>query len=137
MLYKDNQDPQSKSRAVDKNVAALHNLLKELKSNLAKSQELQILYYNKYVKKRTYRPEESIWLRRKHIKTKRNPKLEHKYLGPLEIVEADRNQAYKLKLLVKQHINIIFYVLSMKRDVTTREAVDQKIADQLQFEEEK
>ncbi len=35
--YKDNQDPQSKSRAKDENAAALHELVKELKLNLANS----------------------------------------------------------------------------------------------------
>lgn len=71
----------------------------------------------------------------KHIKTKRNPKLEHKYLGPCEILEAVGKQAYKLKLPAKWRIHPAFHVSLLERDVTRREAVDQKIADQLRFEE--
>ena len=37
----------------------------------------------------------------KNLKTKQNPKLEHKYLGPFEILEAVGKQAYKLKLSAK------------------------------------
>ena len=40
MSYKNNRDPQPKSWATDKNVAALRELIKELKVNLTKLQEL-------------------------------------------------------------------------------------------------
>ncbi len=60
MSYEDNRDSQSKSRTVDKNAAALRDLMKELKVNLAKSEELQTLYHNKHVKKQTFQPEESV-----------------------------------------------------------------------------
>ena len=98
MSYEDNRDPRSKSRAVDEEAAALCDLMRELKTNLAESQELQNLYHNKHVKERTYRPGESVRFSGKHVKTKRNPKLEHKYLGPFEILEAVGKQAYRLKL---------------------------------------
>lgn len=81
--YEDNRDPRSKSRTAGENAATLRDLIKELKVNLTESQELQTIYHNKHVKERTYRPGESVWLSGKHIKTKRKPKLEHKYLGPL------------------------------------------------------
>ena len=74
----DDRDPRSKSRSADENATALRNLIKELKANLAESQESQMLYHNKDVKEISYRPGESVWLSRKHIKTKRNPKLEQK-----------------------------------------------------------
>ena len=99
--YKDNCDPQSKFRDANKNVAALYDLMKDLKVNLTESQKLQTLYHNKHVKKRIYRPRKSVWLSSKHIKTKQNPKLEHKYLRFFEIVEAVGKQAYKLKLPAK------------------------------------
>lgn len=54
MSYNDNYNPQSKSATINKNTATLYNLIKELKINLAKLQELQILYYNKHIKERVY-----------------------------------------------------------------------------------
>ncbi len=135
MFYEDNRDPRSKSRTEDRNAAALRNLMKELKVNLTESQELQALYHNKHVKERTYRPGDSVWLSRKHIETKKNPKLEHKYLGPFKILEAVEKQAYKLKLPAKWRIHLVFHVSLLERDVARREGVDQKIADQLEFEE--
>ncbi len=53
LFYKNNRDPRYKSWTVDENAAALRNLMKELKVNLTESQELQVLYYNKHVKKST------------------------------------------------------------------------------------
>lgn len=64
-----------------------------------------------------------------------NPKLENKYLGPFEILEAVRKQAYKLKFPAKWRIYLVSHVLLLEKDFTRREAVDQKIADQLEFEE--
>ena len=66
--------------------------------------------------------------------TKQNLKLEHKYLGPFEIVEALGNQVYRLNFPVKWRIHLVFHVLFLERNITRREAVDQKIADQLKFE---
>ena len=74
---------------------------------------------------------------KEYIKTKKNPKPEDKYLGPFEILEAVGKQAYKLKLSSKWRIHPVFHVSFLEKDVTRREAVDQKIADQLDFEEEK
>lgn len=110
--------------------------MKELKVNLAKSQELQTFYYNNHIKKRLYQPEKSVWLSVKHIKTKQNLKLEQKYFGPFQIVQAVKNQAYRLKLPVKWHIYLVFHILLLGRDITKTKAVDQKLANQLKFEEE-
>lgn len=85
----------------DKIAAALRDLMKELEVNLVESPELQNLYHNKHVKKQSYWLEEFVRLSAKHIKTKRNPKLEYKYLGSLEILKAVGKQAYKLKLPTK------------------------------------
>lgn len=133
--YEDNRDPRSKSRTADENAAALRDSIKELKVNLTESQELQTIYHNKHVKERRYRHRESVCLSGKHITTKRNPKLEHKYLGPFEILEAVERQAYKLKLPAKWRIHPVFHVSFLERDIRRREAVDQQIAEQLEFEE--
>ncbi len=135
MSYKDNRNLRSQSRTADENAAALCNLMKELKVNLIVSQELQALYHNKNVKEGTYWPGDSVRLSRKLIKIKKNIKLEHKYLDPFEILEAVGKQAYKLKLPSKWRIHPVFHVSLLERDVTKKEAVDQKIVDQLEFAE--
>lgn len=101
--------------------------------NLIKPQELQTFYYNKHVKKRLYWPEKFVWLSAKHIKTKQNLKFEYKYFDPFDIVEAIKNQAYTFKLSAKLCIYFVFYILFLKKDITRRETVDQKIANQFKF----
>lgn len=133
--YEDNLYPQSKSRAADENAAALQDLMRELKGNLTESQELQILYHNKNVKEHTYWPGKLVRLSGKYIKTNQNSKLKYKYLGPFEIIEAVGKKAYRLKLPTKWRIYHLFHVSLLETDVTRREVVDQKIADQLEFEE--
>ena len=86
--YEDNRDLGSKSQIADENVTVLRDLIKELKENLAESQELQAVYYNKYVKKHLFRLRESVRFNGKHIKTNQNQNLEHKYLDLFEILEA-------------------------------------------------
>ena len=108
MSYKDNCDPRSKFLNVDENAAILRDLMKELKVNLIESQELQAVYHNKRVEKRNYQPGDSVWLSGKYIKTKKNLKLEHKYLDPFEILEAVGKQAYKPKLPAKWRIHPVF-----------------------------
>ena len=135
IFYKDNCDLQSKLQSTDKNAAILHNLIKELKVNLIELQELYTFYHNKYVKKRVYWLKKSVGLNAKHIKIKQNLKLKYKYFGPFWIIEAIRNQVYRLKLLAKWCIHSIFHVLLLERDVTKKQIVDQKIANQLKFEE--
>lgn len=71
----------------DKNLAALRKLIKKLKVNFKESQKLQTLYHNLYVNKQIYQMEESVWLSKKHIKTKKNLKLEHKYFNPFKILD--------------------------------------------------
>ena len=78
-----------------------------------------------------------MWLNGKNIKTKQNPKLEHKYLGPFEILETVGKEAYKLKLPAKWCIHPIFHVLLLEKDIIRRKAVDQKIANQLELKERK
>ncbi len=108
-----------------------------LKLNLAESQEQHTLHYNKQIKEPKYWPCEFVWLSEKQIKTKRNSKLEHKYLGPFEIVEAVENKADMLKLPVKKHILSVFHISRLGKDYTRKQAVDQNSADQLVFEKNK
>lgn len=122
---------------MDKNAIALRDLIKEFKSNLAKSQELQILQYNKHVKKRIYQSEKSVWLRENYIKTKQNFKLEYKYLGRFKIVKTVENNTYRLKFSVQWRICLVFYVTLLKKNIIKKKVIDQKIVDQFQLKEKK
>lgn len=137
MSFNHDRDLRSKSRFPDKNAATVHELMKEFKVNLAESQKLQTIYYNKHVEKLSYGPEKFVRFIAYHIKTKQNPKLENKYLGSFQIVKAVWNQVYKLKLHAKWLINHMFHILILEREVTRREAVDPKIPHELKFEEDK
>ena len=94
-----------------------------------------MLYHNKYIKKQSYRPGYSVWWSGKQIRTKKNPKFEHKYLGPFKVVETVGKQEYKFKLPAKWRIYPVFYVSLLKKNVIKKEALVQKIADQLEFKE--
>lgn len=85
--YDDELDPRSRSKAAGVEAKVLKELLTECKKNLRDAQESQARYHNKSVKERTYAPGETVWLASKHIKTKRNRKLEDKFLGPFEVIE--------------------------------------------------
>lgn len=102
--------------------------------NLTKSKKLQIVYYNKYIKKCSYRLRKSIQFSDKHIKTKRKLKLKYKYLGLFQIFKVVGKQAYRLKLHMKWCIYPVFYVQLLERHIIRREMIDQKITDQLEFE---
>ena len=50
------------------------------KQNLYHAKELQKQTHNKVVKPQNYAPGEKVWLNSKYLKTKRNCKLESKFL---------------------------------------------------------
>ena len=66
--------------------------------NLHHAQKLQKQAYNKEVKPQSYALGNKVWLSSKHLKTKRNCKLEAKFLGPFWVLHPVGKQAYKLKL---------------------------------------
>ena len=71
------------------------------RENLHYAQELQKRAHNKGVKPQNYAPGEKVWLNSKYIKTKRNRKLEAKFLGPFRVLHPIEKQAYKLELAKK------------------------------------
>ncbi|OJT06055.1 Transposon Tf2-12 polyprotein [Trametes pubescens] len=78
-------------------LARLHN---ELRAQLTSAQERQSRYYNKRVMDSpAYKPDQLVWLLRRHIKTTRpSDKLDHRRLGPFPIDRAISDSAYKLRL---------------------------------------
>ena len=99
--YKEEVDPYSKSKSVDKPSAELRKLMFVCRENLYNTQELQKRAHDKGVKPRSYAPGDKVWLNSKYIKTKRNRKLEAKFFGPFRVLYPVEKQAYKLELLRK------------------------------------
>ncbi len=52
-------------------------------------------------------------------------------------MEAVGKQTYKLRMPSKWRIHLMFHIPFLKRDVTRKKVVDQKIADQIEFEKRK
>ena len=79
--YKEDLDPRSKSKTVEKLSSELQNLMAVCQQNLYHAQELQKRAHNKGVKPQSYTSSNKVWLSSKHLRTKRNCKLEAKFLG--------------------------------------------------------
>ena len=79
--YKEDLDPRSKSKTAEKLSSDLRNLMAACQQNLHHVQKLQKRAHNKSVKPQSYAPGNKVWLSSKHLKTKRNRKLEAKFLG--------------------------------------------------------
>ena len=96
--YKEDLDPRSQSKTAEKLFSELRNLIAACQQNLHHAQELQKRAHNKGVKPQSYAPGNKVWLSQKHLKTKRNRKLEAKFLGLFRVLHPVGKQAYKLKL---------------------------------------
>ena len=79
--YKEDLDPRSKSRTAEELSSKLRELMTVCQQNLHHAQELQKQAHNKGVKPQSYASGNKVWLSSKHLKTKRNCKLEAKFLG--------------------------------------------------------
>ena len=124
MSYKDNVDPRSKSKSVDKLSTELRELMIVCRENLHHTQELQKRAYNKGVKPKSYAFGNKVWLNSKYIKTKRNQKLEAKFFGPFRVLHLVEKQAYKLEFPRKWRIHNVFYMSLLEQDTTRKGQVD-------------
>ena len=79
--YEEDLDPRSKLRTAEELSSELRELMTVCQQNLHHAQELQKRAHDKGVKPRSYAPGEKVWLSSKYLKTKRNRKLEAKFLG--------------------------------------------------------
>ena len=96
--YKENLDPRSKSRTTEELSSELQELMIVCQQNVHHAQELQKQAHDKDVKPQSYAPGDMVWLSSKHLKTKRNRKLEAKFLGLFQLLYLVGKQAYKLEL---------------------------------------
>ena len=84
--YKEDLDLRSKSRTAKKQSSKLQKLMTVCQQNLHHAQELQKQAYDKGVKPQSYASCDKVWLSSKHLKTKRNRKLEVKFLGLFRVL---------------------------------------------------
>ena len=96
--YKENLNLRSKSRTAKEPSSKLQELITVCQQNLHHAQKFQKRAHNKGVKPRSYAPGEKVWLSSKYLKTKRNRKLEVKFLGSFWVLNPVGKQAYKPKL---------------------------------------
>ena len=132
--YKEDVDPRSRSKAADELTEELRNLMAACRKNLQNAQELQKRAHDKRTKPRSYAPGEKVWLNSKYIKTKCNQKLEAKFFGLFQVLQPVDSQAYKLELLKQWKIHDVFYMFLLEQDTTRKGRVDEKTAEQLEFE---
>ena len=96
--YKDNLNSCSKLKTAKKLSSELQNLMAICQQNLHHAQEFQKQAHNKGVKPQSYALGNKVGLSSKHLKTKRNCKLEAKFFGLFQILHLVGKQVYKLEL---------------------------------------
>ena len=131
VFYKENLDPRSKSKTAEELSSELRNLMAICQQNFYPAQELQKWAHNKGVKPQSYAPSDKVWLSSKHLKTKRNRKLEAKFFGLFGVLHPVGKQAYKLKQPKKWRIYNVFHVSLLEQNTTNKGQVNDM---QLDFE---
>ena len=124
VLYKEDLDPCSQSRTAEELSSELQKLMTVCQQNLYHVQELQKRANNKGVKPQSYALGNKVWLSSKHFKTKRNCKLEAKFLGLFQVLHPIDKQVYKLKLPKKWRIHNVFHVLLLEQDTIKKGQVN-------------
>ena len=129
--YEKNLDSYLQLKIAEEISSELRNLIAAYQQNLYHAQEIQKQAHNKRVKPQSYAPGEKIWLNSKYLKTKRNCKLEAKFLGFFWVLHPVGKQAYKLELPKKWKIHNIFHISLLEQDITKKGQVNNM---QLNFE---
>ena len=132
--YEEDIDPRSRSKSTEELGAELKDLMAICKETLQHVQEWQTKAHNQVTKPRSYAPGHKVWLISKYIKTKRNRKLEAMVFGPFRVLQPVGKQAYKLEIPKRWRIHDVFHVSLQEQDTTRKGRVDEKIAEQLEFE---
>ena len=132
--YEEDVDPRSRSKTADELTEELRNLMATCRENLQHAQEVQKRAHNKGTKPRSYAPGKKVWLNSKYIKTKRNRKLEAKFFRSFRVLHLVGSQAYKLELPKRWRIHDVFHMSLLEQDTTRKGRVDEKTAEQLEFE---
>ena len=137
VFFKEDIDPYLRCCSANKLAKELKELMEVCCQNLLHIQELQKRAYDKGIKSRSYASGKKVWLNSKSIKTKRNKKLENKFLGLFQVFYVIGKQVYKLELLTTWKIYDIFHVLLLKQDTTRKKQVEKTLSEpkkDLEFE---
>ena len=124
VFYEKDLNPRSKSKTAEELSFKLQNLMAVCQQNLYHAQKLQKQAHNKGVKPRSYAPGDKVWLSSKHLKTKRNCKLEAKFLGLFWVLYPVGKQVYKFELPKKWRIHNIFHVSLLEQDTMKKGRVN-------------
>ena len=92
--------------------------------NIYHTQELQKRGHDKGIKLQSYAPGEKVWLSSKYLKTKRNRKLEAKFLGFFQVLHPVGKQVYKLELPKKWRIHDVFHISLLEQNTTKKGQVN-------------
>ena len=103
--YKEDLVPRSKSRTAIELFFELQKLMTVCQQKLHHVKELQKRGHNKRVKPHSYAPGEKVWLNSKYLKTKRNHKLEAKFLGLFRVLHPIDKQAYSILFGFPLHLS--------------------------------
>ena len=122
--YKQDLNLRSKLKTAEELSFELQNLMAIYQQNLYHAQELQKQAHNKEVKPQSYALGKKVWLSSKHLKIKRNYKLENKVLGLFQVLHPVDKQAYKLELARKWKIYDVFHVSLLEQDTTKKGQVN-------------
>jgi len=96
---------------VSEYVEALRKLHEDLRAEIKEAQMAQTEQANKARHPDpVLNPGKKVWLRRKHIRTTRPSKLDHKQIGPYTILEKAGSRAYKLDLPATVKIHPVFHI---------------------------
>lgn len=118
--YEKNVDPHLQSKFANKIVIVVRDQIMICKNNLKQTQELEKLFYNKYIKRKSYSSGEKVQFNNKYIKSKRNQKLELKFFDLFKIFQSMKKQDYKLELLKKWKLYDIFHVSILEQQIIRR-----------------
>ena len=114
VFFKNKCNTCSRSSSAKRLAMELKKLMNVCCQNLLYAQDLQKQAHNKGMKPQSYVLGEKVWLNNKHIKTKKNKKLEAKFFRPFQVLHLVGKQAYKLELLARWKIHNIFYMLLLE-----------------------
>ena len=107
-------DKHSRSSSTKRLAMEWRKLMNVCRQNFLHAQDLKKQAHDKKVKPRSYILGKKVWFNSKHIKTKRNQKLEVKFFGPFQVFHPVGKQIYKLELPTKYGIHDVFHVLLLE-----------------------